>query len=928
MLDNSIAVLFVTETWLTEANNNITAAIKSSGFRIVHRIRASPDKTRGGGVGVIHSAELNLTQVFISHGNTFESVCVKFKDSDGVNICCACVYRPGVLSDTFFAEFDDFIGDIFVKFTRMMICGDLNIHLDNCRSQYAKKFSELISSYGLAQLVTVPTHRLGHLLDVVLCSHKVIDTHSVVVNRPDVSIFPSCDHFPITFQFGGRCGGFSDKKKTIVFRNIKKICMEDFRSDLESELITTNSADFENVIALYDSKCIEVLDKHAPVLTKEIRDRKSAPWFDGEYKCLRSLRRKAEKKRKQTNSSKDITSFVEIREKCKKLAEVKKQAFFREQFIRHSHSPKSLFSFVDSFMDKDQSLKLPPSDSLKETVDKFNDFFQQKVELIRGKFDVERNRLFTESNQASYTGPELSTFDPTTIDEISEILKDTGFKSSSIDPLPSSLLKENADLFLPILCDIVNASLASGSIDGAKLANITPLIKGQGLDNSQFKNYRPISNLSFVGKLIERVVHRRLNDHLSSHNLNMPYQSGYKKNFSTETLLVRIVNDLLVASDQNTATIVMMLDLSAAFDTVDHQKLLSILKSEIGITGSALKWFNSFLVGRCQRVKVGDEESYEIIIKFGVPQGSVLGPVLFNIYIRSLYATVKKLKFSIQGYADDHQIYKSFKCLDEYSVMTLDVPACFKEISEWMSYHYLQLNPGKTELIVFGSPAVLSKLSLNGVFLDSDVCVRLSPVVKNLGFRLDGCLTFNQQVMKVKSNCYNKLRQIGKMKPFLTSKQITTLVQAIVVSLLDYCNALYFGCSKSVISQLQSIQNRACRVIFGLKKRDSVDDKLQSLHWLKIQERIEFKVLLLVYKSLNGVAPCYLNEVLRYNNTSGRRASMLHIPLSTKSSSSRAFQTAGPKLWHKLPCDIRSSENIVIFKNRLKTHLFKRCYNI
>ena len=122
-------------------------------------------------------------------------------------------------------------------------------------------------------------------------------------------------------------------------------------------------------------------------------------------------------------------------------------------------------------------------------------------------------------------------------------------------------------------------------------------------------------------------------------------------------MLVRIVNDILVASHENTATVVMLLDLSAAFDTVDHNKLLNILYKEIGIDGTALKWFQSFLIGCCQKVKVGGAESCEIIIKFGVPQGSVLGPVLFNLYIRSLYATVRKMQnFNIQGYADDHQI--------------------------------------------------------------------------------------------------------------------------------------------------------------------------------------------------------------------------------------------------------------------------------
>ena len=149
----------------------------------------------------------------------------------------------------------------------------------------------------------------------------------------------------------------------------------------------------------------------------------------------------------------------------------------------------------------------------------------------------------------------------------------------------------------------MNTSLKTGSIDGAKLAHLTPLIKGQSLDSSSKKNYRPISNLSFIGKLAERVVLKQLTEHLDAQNLNISYQYGYKKHHPTETLLVRIVNDTLVASDEGSATIVMLLDLSAAFNTVDHQKLLHILKQEIDVDGIALKWFTSFLCGRCRKSK-------------------------------------------------------------------------------------------------------------------------------------------------------------------------------------------------------------------------------------------------------------------------------------------------------------------------------------
>ncbi len=593
--------------------------------------------------------------------------------------------------------------------------------------------------------------------------------------------------------------------------------------------------------------------------------------------------------------------------------------------MKHSFSAKSLFSFVDTFLDRDKNLVLPSTDSLKETVENFNTYFENKIKAIRENLS-NYGQSFTATESATYKGHKLSEFSPTNSEELEDIITNCEIKSSSLDPLPADLFKDNLHVLLPILTDIVNASLSSGSIDGAKLAHIIPLIKGQGLDCNNLKNYRPISNLSFVGKLIERVVLKRLNEHLEKNNLNIPQQSGYKTMHSTETLLIRVVNDLLIASSEDSATVVLMLDLSAAFDTVDQNKLLNILKQELGICGVAWEWFRSFLTGRCQRIKVANEESYEVMIKFGVPQGSVLGPVLFNIYIRSLYSTAQAQQFHIQGYADDHQLYKSFKPTEEHTILVNDVPRCFQEINSWMRAHYLQLNPGKTEIIVFGTPAVLKELSIKGVFVDSETCVRLSPVAKNLGFRLDSQLNLKEQVNQLKKSCYLRLRDLAKMKSFLTTKQMNTLVQAVIISCLDYCNSLYYGCNKSVINQLQNIQNRACRLVFGLKKRDSVDEKLQTLHWLKVQERIEFKLCLLTFKAVNGIAPSYLCDIITSINSSSRRTSSLHTPVGSIGSHPRAFQTVAPRLWNKLPTELKICNDVCVFKKMLKTYLFKKSY--
>ena len=915
--DNDISILFVTETWLTDQKNNTTAQIKNHGYRIYHTHRTD---VSGGGVAIVYKSQINLIKVFIGHEQSFEAVSAKLKLADGSIVFCSCIYRPPKPLGSFLLDFEEFLGDAFEKYKHHIICGDVNMHLEKV-SSHVHEWNSILASFGLYQLVSVPTHKKGHTLDPVITSHKIVDKSSVNVRNNIIKTFKTCDHYPAIFRLHKAVLSNKNQKK-IHFRNIKNVDHDTFKSDLSLALsgIVTNTANFHDVINKFNDNCISVLNTHAPQLTKTINDIPSAPWFDGEYKVLRAKRRKAEKRWLKSGSELDHTNFIHLRDACNELSNNKKKQFFRETFNKYNHSQKSLYRFVDTFLDKESSLTLPANINLQETADTFNKYFTDKIDKIRSSFP---NSTYSH-NQHGFNGTPLSEFRATTIPEIQSILHNFGIKTSSIDPLPEQLLTENLDLILPILCDIVNLSLSSGSIDGIKLANLTPLIKGGSLDSEILKNYRPISNLSFVGKLIERIVNIRLDEHLASNNLSINEQSGYKKCHSTETVLVTIVNDLLVASDKNSATVVMLLDLSAAFDTVDHNKLLQILEHEIGITGTSLKWFRSFLTGRCQRVKLGECESAEIIIKFGVPQGSVLGPILFNIYIRSIYSSVKSRKFSIHGYADDHQIYKSFPVNLEYQVLCEELPLCFKDIENWMMEHYLMLNSDKTEIIVFGPKQVLSELEINGIFVNSSICVRLVNFAKNLGFTLDSKLTLDTQIKKLKAANCNKLRNIAKMKPFLTSKQMEIIIQALVMSSLDYCNSLYYGINQSLHKQLQSLQNRACRIIKGLKKKDGTEPHLQELHWLRIQERIEFKILLLTFKSINGIAPSYLSNLVTYDSY-GSRDIALHSPVSN---SSRAFSVVAPRLWNDLPQDIKQSRDINIFKNKLKSHLFRRSYNL
>lgn len=920
--NKNVSLFFATETWLTDIVNHTTAIIKSYGYKIHHCFR---DNIRGGGVAIIYKSQLKVTKVTVQHDPSFESITAKLKLKDNSLIVCSCVYRPDGNISSFLADFDNFLGDIFLQADKILLCGDLNIHLD-VSSKDTNQFKDIIESYGLYQLVQQSTHKSGHILDVVIASHNIVNEHSVDVLNDYSSEFPTCDHYGIFF--GLNCSvELNNNKKTINFRNFKNIDNDQLKLDLVSSIDSSEKEiNFESSISTFNNVCTSVLNSHAPVLEKTIRDIQSSQWFDSNYKAMRARRRKAEKSWNKSGNESDYEMFCMLRKRCNELAANKKDLFYKSKLSRYDNSQKSLYHFVNTFLDQTSSITLPDSSSIENVVNDFNKFFSEKIEKIHKRFPQVTGK--PDINAAPFGGIILSDFEPTTIDELTEILNESKIKTSSNDPLPAFIIEENLQELLPKLCELVNLSLSCGSIDGEKTAHLTPLIKNHSLDSSCFKNYRPISNLSFVSKLIERVVLRRLNKHLSDNMLNEPLQSAYKKFHSCETLLVRIVNDLLIASDKNKATVVMLLDLSAAFDTVHHPKLLRILKEEIGIRGTALKWFNSFICGRCQKVKIQDHESEEIIIEFGVPQGSVLGPVLFNIYIRSIYKTIKNKQFLVHGFADDHQVYKSFIKEQEYQVLVKDLPSCFAQIENWMASHYLQLNAGKTEIIVFAKPSLLSDLKIHGTFITPSTCVRFVSTAKSLGFLLDSQLTMTPQIKKLKKNCFHTMRKIASMKRYISPNQCKILIHALVLSSLDYCNSLYYGVNSSNTRQLQVIQNRACRIVFGLKKTSSVNEHLKELHWLKVEERIEFKIILLTFKCLNNLAPSYLTELLQYNNISGSRAPTLKQLSCNSTVGDRAFISHAPKLWNRLPQDLKQCSDIDTFKRNLKTFLFRKSYDI
>ena len=331
---------------------------------------------------------------------------------------------------------------------------------------------------------------------------------------------------------------------------------------------------------------------------------------------------------------------------------------------------------------------------------RFSNFFMDKIVKIRSAMHLAKEDLSPDLKNDQT----LKNFQPATEEEIRKIILASSSASCNLDPIPTPLLKICVEELLPTITKIVNASLSSCTLpDSMKEALVTPLLKKASLDPEVLKNYRSVSNLSFVSQIIEKVVATRLNEHLSRNNLMEDMQYAYRQFHSTETALLHVKNDILIALDQRKMVSLVLLDLSAAFDTIDHNILLRRMESRFGIAGSCLEWFRDYLSNRCQIVHIDNKVSEPKIFNFGVPQRSVLGPTLFTMYTAPVGDITRRHGIMHHFYADDTQLYVTLNPRQDFSAQLQSLNQCVDDIRIWMRLNMLKLNDDKTEVLLIGS---------------------------------------------------------------------------------------------------------------------------------------------------------------------------------------------------------------------------------
>jgi Reverse transcriptase (RNA-dependent DNA polymerase) len=791
-----------------------------------------------------------------------------------------------------------------------------------------------------------------------MATHSISSSHSKLSPDMSSSFDTPSDHYPIFTRLNILPTPRPDPTSH-SFRRISSINTESFMQDLSlSDLILNTPSTLDNLLSSYNTTLSTLLDKHAPLITKSGSHSKN-PWYTSYLQSLKSFRRRLERNYKRTRDPQLLSALKSATNKYHNLLASAKKRFYSSLVHSRSSHPRLLWKTINQLLHRNSSSPLPnslPSSSIAES---FCSFFSGKISTLRLSLQSLLPNTTTHSpadaSSSNYDSPlspprsSLSIFEPASESEVSHLLHSLPNKQCELDPIPTSLLKDCASILVPIITKIINISLSTGNFPLLfKHSLVTPLLKKPSLDKETLNNYRPVSNLSFISKLTERIVLSRINDYLTSNSLLNPYQSGFTKRHSTETLLTSLYNKLVSAISHQQISCLCLLDISAAFDTIDHNILLQRLSTWFGFTDTALLWIQSYLTSRSFSVKTAETSSQPCPLTCGVPQGSVLGPLLFILYTTPLSSLIKASSVDHHLYADDTQLFISFSP-SSFSDSINHLVHVVTQISSWMTSNLLCLNPSKTEFILIGLRNQLEKIPDPSISLNLDSATThtftANTPARNLGVIFDQNLTFSDHITQLSRTCFMHIRDLRRIRPLLDYKTASTIATSIVHTKLDYCNSLFLNIDKAQIKRLQAIQNALARAVTRTPKHFHITPVLESLHWLKIPERIQYKVLSLTYNTLQSSQPCYLRQLftiqpLRSTRSSSALTLLRPQVTSSLKFSNRSIAIAVPPIWNKLPPELRQisdpsygltrtsplAVSSQVFHSKLKTLLFHQSY--
>lgn len=882
-----------TESRLSDNISDLEIAVP--GYTAVCR---HPKYIKETGLIVYISDTIKFKRLHHLEQDNVESVWLEIGIKKSSPIILGFIYRNPDERISWTENFTSMIDAVILESKDIFLLGDINIDL----MKPNKSWNDRIQLCNLEQLVNTPTRVTANsetLIDHIYVSNK---KHILEVCVP---VYGCSDHYPICLTWHKK-GAKIPKPghKTITYRSFAKFNEETFISDLLNSSLSNvySYTDPEEAMSFWLDTLINVYDKHAPFHTKRVKHYNKPEWLDKELQDAITLRDELKKRGKHDEFKRQRNAVVALKRNKIKL--------YFSALLANKTNAKTVWKAINQLTNKTKA-----NSSIKDiSPDTLNTHFATTADRVihndkSSENELQELRKFCDSKQIN-TDLEIPLMTTAEVYNALTQLKQTNTRG--LDGLDGKILKMAAPVITETLTYVYNLCLEKAYIPTPlKHAKVIPLFKSG--DVTDPSNYRPISIMSVISKPLEKHINKHILQHLNTYDLIHVSQSGFRANHSCHTALTTLIEQWLNNINKNKLCGALFVDFAKAFDVINHDLLLKKL-AIYGLSPKSVQLLGSFLGERSQRVCINTEESSPVDVRFGVPQGSVLGPLLFSIYVNDLPLHITN---ACELFADDTTLHSSDDNIDS---LASSLQESANELKVWTEMNHMALNPVKTKAMLITTRQ--KRQNLITEFPKLQVCNQTIEEVKDhkvLGVTIDNNLSWSQHVLNLSKNIAKKTYQLSRIKHYLNPHARKLFYTAHIQSSIDYASTLWDSASGNAMRPLTSIQRRAIKATL-LKTKISCTDYKQ-LGVLPLAHRLKFNKGVLIHKILSGNAPKPLIDL--FSKNSSRSSKKLNIPIPRIDLFKTSLKYSGSILWNTLPCNIQQHTfRLNMFKDRLLKHLF------